>query len=65
MQALRGRLLDIAKRLNVPRPKPLAAQLAVLVNGAFVSSGLLGAEEATSVLRAALKALLAGARAGA
>ena len=65
MQALRGRLQDIAKRLNVPRPKQLAAQLAVLVNGAFVSSGLLGAEEATGVLRAALKALLVGARAGA
>lgn len=65
MQALRGRLLDVAKRLNVPRPKQLAAQLAVLVNGAFVSSGLLGADEATGVLRAALKALLAGARAGA
>ena len=65
MQALRGRLLDIAKRLAVPRPKQLAAQLAVLVNGAFVSSGLLGADEATGVLRSALKALLAGARAGA
>lgn len=65
MQALRGRLLDVAKRLNVPRPKQLAAQLAVLVNGAFVSSGLLGAEEGTSVLRAELKALLAGARADA
>lgn len=65
MQALRGHLLDVAKRLNVPRPKQLAAQLAVLVNGAFVSSGLLGADEATGVLRAALKSLLAGARAGA
>jgi AcrR family transcriptional regulator len=65
MQALRGRLQDIARRLGVPRPKPLAAQLAVLVNGAFVSSGLLGPEEATGVLRAALKALLAGARASA
>jgi AcrR family transcriptional regulator len=65
MQALRGRLLDIAKRLGVPRPKQLAAQLAVLVNGAFVSSGLLAADEATGVLRAALKALLAGARDGA
>lgn len=63
MQALRGRLLDIAKRLNVPRPKQLAAQLEVLMNGAFVSSGLLGAEEATGVLRSALKALLTGARA--
>ena len=62
MQALRARLHDIAKRLNVPRPKQLAAQLAVLVNGAFVSSGLLGADEAIGVLRAALKALLAGAQ---
>jgi len=65
MQALRTRLQDIVKRLNVSRPKQLAAQLAVLVNGAFVSSGLLGPEEATGVLRAALKSLLAGARADA
>ena len=65
MQALRSHLLELAKRLNVPRPKQLAAQLAVLVNGAFVSSGLLDPEEATGVLRAALKALMAGARAGA
>src|SRR5689334_22190627 len=57
MQALRTRLQDIVKRLNVSRPKQLAAQLAVLVNGAFVSSGLLGPEEATGVLRAALKSL--------
>jgi AcrR family transcriptional regulator len=65
MLALRSHLLDIAKRLDVPRPKQLAAQLAVLVNGAFVSSGLLEPAEAVGVLRAALKALLAGARAGA
>jgi AcrR family transcriptional regulator len=65
MQALRSRLQDLAKRLNVPAPKPLAAQLAVLINGAFVSAGLLSREEATGVLRGALKALLAGARAGA
>ena len=65
MQALRSRLQDIAKRLNVPRPRPLAAQLAVLVNGAFVSSGLLSPEESPGVLKAAVKALLAGARAGA
>jgi AcrR family transcriptional regulator len=63
MQALRSRLQDITKRLNVSRPKQLAAQLAVLVNGAFVSSGLLSPEESTSVLRGALKALLNGARA--
>jgi AcrR family transcriptional regulator len=65
MLALRSHLFDIARRLNVPRPEQLAAQLAVLMNGAFVSAGLLGAEEATGVLQAALKALLAGARAGA
>jgi AcrR family transcriptional regulator len=63
MQALRGRLQDIAKRLDVPRPDQLAAQLAVLVNGAFVSSALLSPEEATGVLLGAVKALLAGARA--
>jgi AcrR family transcriptional regulator len=65
MQALRSRLHDIARRLNAARPKQLAAQLAVLINGAFVSSGLLSPEETAGVLRGALKALLAGARAGA
>ena len=65
MQALRSRLQDIATRLDVRRPNQLAAQLAVLVNGAFVSSALLDFEEATGVLRGALKALLAGARADA
>jgi AcrR family transcriptional regulator len=64
MRALRSRLLKIAKRLNVPQPTQLAAQLAVLVNGAFVSSGLLDPEEATVVLRGALNALLVGAKAG-
>jgi AcrR family transcriptional regulator len=64
MQALRSRLRDIAKRLDVPRSDQLAAQLAVLVNGAFVSSALLSPKEATGVLLGALKALLAGARAG-
>jgi AcrR family transcriptional regulator len=62
MQALRARLHETTKRLNVPRPQQLAAQLAVLVNGAFVSSSLLDGDEAVGVLRAALKALLAGAR---
>ena len=62
MQALRARLQDIAQRLGVHQPGLLAAQLAVLVNGAFVSSALLSAEEATQVLREALQALLARAR---
>jgi AcrR family transcriptional regulator len=62
MLAMRSRLMEIGERLNVPRPKQLAAQLAVLVNGAFVSSGLLSPEEATGVLRGAVKALVANAR---
>lgn len=64
MHALRGRLLRIAQRMDVAQPDQLAAQLAVLVNGAFVSSGLLGPDEATGVLRAAVKAMLAAARTG-
>jgi AcrR family transcriptional regulator len=64
MQALRSRLRGIAKRLRAPRPDQLAAQLAVLVNGAFVSSGLLNPEEATEVLLGSLAALLAGTRVG-
>lgn len=62
MQALRQRLRAIAVRLGAADPDRLAAQLAVLVNGAFVSAGLLSAEEGTGVLRAALQALLAGAQ---
>jgi AcrR family transcriptional regulator len=64
MQALRSRLHDLAKRLRAPRPDRLAAQLAVLLNGAFVSSGLLSPEEATDVLLDSLEALLAGAPVG-
>lgn len=63
MQALRSRMQSTAQRLGEPRPDQLAAQLAVLVNGAFVSADLLGADEATAVLLQALHALLAGAQA--
>jgi AcrR family transcriptional regulator len=62
MLALRSRLQEIARRLDVARPDQLAAQLAVLVNGAFVSSALLSPDEATDVLLGSLKALLVGAR---
>jgi AcrR family transcriptional regulator len=62
MLALRSHLQDIAQRLDVPQPDQLAAQLAVFVNGAFVSSSLLKPEEATGVLLAALRAMLAGAQ---
>ena len=62
MVTLRSRLYGIAQRLGVPQPEQLAAQLAVLINGAFVSSGLLSGDEATPVLQAAVQALLAGAQ---
>ncbi|HEV7990860.1 MAG TPA: helix-turn-helix domain-containing protein [Gemmatimonadaceae bacterium] len=62
MQALRARLTDIAHRLDAARPDELGAQLAVLVNGAFVSAGLLAPTEATKVLRTCARALVANAR---
>lgn len=61
MLALRERLGALAHRLNVARPDALAAQLAVLVNGAFVSSELLAPEEATEILLSAAHALVAAA----
>lgn len=62
MRALRGRLLGIAHRLGVARPDDLAAQLTLLVNGAFVSSELLAPDEATRVLRASVRGLVEAAR---
>ena len=62
MKALRARLAAIAHRLDVARPDQLAAQLAVLLNGAFVSSELLAPEEATEILLASARALVAAAR---
>lgn len=62
MRALRARLAALAHRLNAARPDELAAQLAVLVNGAFVSSELLAPDEATEVLLRSAHALVAAAR---
>jgi AcrR family transcriptional regulator len=61
-QELRRRLEGIAERLSVHRPDDLAAQLLLLVNGAFVSSGVVSAEEAVPALLAASHALIAAAR---
>lgn len=63
MQGLRSRLGAIAKRLEVARPDDLAAQLALLVNGAFVSSELLASDDATQMLLTSTHALVEGARA--
>ena len=58
---LRRRLKGIAQRLRVRRPDELAAQLLLLVNGAFVSSQALSADEAVPVLLTAAHALVTAA----
>jgi AcrR family transcriptional regulator len=61
MHALRKRLADLARKLGAARPNDLAAQLGLLVNGAFVSAAMLAPEEATRVLVASARALCAAA----
>jgi AcrR family transcriptional regulator len=60
---LRRRLRDLAVRMRAKRPDELAAQLSLLINGAFVSSQMFAAEEATPLLLATSRALIASARA--
>lgn len=62
MQGLRSRLDVIAQRLGASRPDVLAAQLALLINGAFVSSELLRTDDATDILLSSAHALVAAAR---
>jgi AcrR family transcriptional regulator len=59
---LRRRLLDIAGRLGVARSEELAGQLAVLINGAFVSTPILSQSEAKGLLQRAVRALVEAAR---
>jgi AcrR family transcriptional regulator len=59
---LRRRLLDIAERLGVARSEELAGQLAVLINGAFVSTPILSESEAIGLLQRAARALVEAAR---
>jgi AcrR family transcriptional regulator len=60
---LRRRLKGIAERIGVARPDQLAAELAVLINGAFVSAQVLAEDDATAVLQHMARALVAAARA--
>lgn len=59
---MRRRLKAIADRLGVGRPDELAGQLALLINGAFVSPQLLDPGEAVPLLRRAARALVAAGR---
>ena len=60
---LRRRLRDLAERLSAKRPDELAAQLSLLINGAFVSSQMFAADEAIPLLLTTSRALIASARA--
>ena len=60
---MRARLKTIADRLRVVHADQLAGQLAVLINGAFVSSQMFERGEATPLLRKAAHALIAATRA--
>jgi AcrR family transcriptional regulator len=60
---LQRRLRGLAERLWAERPDELATQLSLLINGAFVSSQMFAGDEATSVLLATSRALIASARA--
>jgi AcrR family transcriptional regulator len=62
---LKRRLVGIVERLGVARSETLAGQLAVLINGAFVSSQILSTAEATDLLQGAATALVTAAGASA
>jgi AcrR family transcriptional regulator len=59
---MRQRLRGIAERLGVDRPDELAGQLAVLINGAFVSAQMFEPGEATPLLRQTAHSLIAASK---
>lgn len=61
---LRRRLTVIAEALAVGAPQQLGGQLAVLINGAFVSTPIFDPGEATPLLQRAAAALIAAASSG-
>lgn len=60
---LRRRLTIIAEKLGARRPDDLAAQLLLLINGAFVSSETIAADEPAELLRRSARTLIAASRA--
>jgi AcrR family transcriptional regulator len=59
---MRRRLTIIAQRLNSAAPDELGGQLAVLLNGAFVSTHIFEPGESTELLRRAARALVSASR---
>jgi AcrR family transcriptional regulator len=62
MREMRRRLQTIAEGLAVAAPHRLAGQLAVLINGSFVSMRLFEPGEATGLLQDAARAMIAANR---
>jgi AcrR family transcriptional regulator len=58
---MRRRLNGITERLGVGDPDLVGGQLAVLINGAFVSSQVVSADEAVRLLKVAARTLVEGA----
>jgi AcrR family transcriptional regulator len=61
-EELRNRLKTIAERLGVKHPDELALQLALVINGAFVSTTLFSPQNAVPTLLAMSRSLVATAR---
>jgi len=59
---MRRRLKNIAEKLKSADPDQLAGQLAVLINGAFVSTPMYKPGEATKLLQRAADALISPRR---
>jgi AcrR family transcriptional regulator len=59
---MRRRLTVIAEALSVRQPQVLGGQLAVLINGAFVSSQMFEPDEVSSLLQRTADVLIAAAR---
>jgi AcrR family transcriptional regulator len=55
------RLLALVSRLGAKRKERLAAQLALLIDGAFTSDGRLAMGEAPTIIKSAARALIAAA----
>ncbi|MBA3676526.1 MAG: TetR/AcrR family transcriptional regulator [Sphingosinicella sp.] len=59
---LRRRLKTIIERMDIPRPDELALQLAIIINGAFLSAQLLADENPAEILIDMMRAQLAVSR---
>lgn len=63
-EEMRRRLTALAERMGLPRPDEVGAELALVLDGAFMSAPLGGGERIAATLEAAVDALLKAARSG-